>query len=261
MAFDGDEAGLAAAKRSIDLALEKGFEVRAVSLARAKDPADLILEDPNKWRELVGQAVHIIDFYLNVLKEKHGEDTRQFKLAVGKNILPYVALIQSEIDKTHWIAEVAKQIGVKEEAIMAEIKKIKQPTSPHTQSKSKPGFDSKTKKRSLLLAERLAGITLWKDNKELIPDFVRTQVLDFLENINEDQKKKLVFEAELYYNNSENLEEEIQYLAKELKKEIIKEKLENMANDIGKFETEGKSKKLKEKLSEFQHLSKELIKL
>lgn len=260
MAFDGDEAGFTAAKRSIELALESGFEVRAVSFPPGKDPADVILENKDEWLEAVSGSRHIIDFYLNVLAEKYKNDSRRFKLEAEKNVLPCVLSVQSEIEKTHWISEIAKRIGVNERVVFEEFKKIE------NKKKKSPGFFSNgpqcgvesAKKRRVLLGERIIGIYFWKKEENSLPDFVRESFSDIFKKEKKEHRERLAFEAELYYGDLENVELEYETLIREFKKENVKEKLENLAEEVNLLEAKGEDKLLKEKLSEFGNLSREL---
>lgn len=257
MSFDSDEAGVKAGKRSIDLALEKGFEVRALSLVSGKDPADVILENPEEWLKIVGQSRHIIDFYLDILEETYGKDPRRFKLEVGKNVLPYVLLISSEIEKNHWIKEIAKRINVKEEAVFEEVKKIKNPKKENMAETKTHHMGS----RRGLLENRLCGIVLWKNFKKdelMCDEITRNCIFDTLNGVGEEVKNKLILEAELYYGGNEDLKKEIDLLGGEFKKEYIKEQLEKLSEEVKACEEKGDKITLEKKLSEFRKISKDL---
>ncbi len=261
MCFDGDEAGLLAAKRSIDLALARDFELRAIALPEGKDPADMVLSDAEGFKKLLDKSSHIIEFYLNVLKEKYGE-TRQFKQEVSKNILPYFLSIQSGIERSHWIKDIAGRLGVKEEIVLEEVKKIYNKTNSLEKSSEAPfagasGING-AKPRIQLLEERLAGIVLWKNDKKLFPDFIKKRVADFLEKTDKAVCSRLAFEAELCYAGEENFNEEIEQLAKEWKKETLKEELANVTEEIGICEEKNDKEALEKKIAELQKLSREL---
>lgn len=110
--LDMDEAGMRATERSIGLALDSGLEVRAVPLPEGKDPADIIAQDKTKWQNLVAGAKPIISFYLDFLHSKI-TDGRKLKQEVEKIVLPYVARVSSEIERAHWVTEVARTLGIK----------------------------------------------------------------------------------------------------------------------------------------------------
>ena len=259
MAFDNDEAGLEAAKRSIDLALGKGFEVKAISLPEGKDPADIILEDKNVWLEAVKNARHVVDFYLSVLADKHKNDTRRFKTEVEKMVLPYLLSMQSEIEKTHWITEIAKRIGTQERAVWEEFKKLEKKDKKSTGVLPEKEIPIESaKKRKILLGERIIGIHFWKKDKALLPDFVKQSFPDVFKKEKKEYCERLAFEAELYYGGLDDIGKEHENLVKEFKKEDVKERLENLANEVSKLETSGEDSDLAEKLSEFRKLSQEL---
>ena len=261
MAFDGDEAGLAAARRSIDLALVKEFELRAILVPKGKDPADVILGNASEWQKMVGESKHIIDFYMDSLKEKYG-DSVQFKQAVSKNVLPYLLSIQSEVEKNHWITEMAKRMEVAEESVLKDYQSLYKNRKGAGMGEKNSGAKSENKKeaekRSELLVKRLSGAALWKSDTNIIPEFVRPYIAEVLEKKDKPYLDRLALEAELHYTDLENLSEEIEHLSKELKKEILKETLEKLADEIRVCEGRGEKENLDKKMTEFQSVSKEL---
>ncbi len=261
MAFDSDEAGLKASKRSTDLALRAGFETKAVFLEPGKDPADVVKENPKTWTKTIKNAKHIIEFYLDVLTEKHRDDSRQFKLAVEKDIIPYISSIQSGVDKSYWTKEISKKIGVKEEIIWQEVEKAKSFTAELEQiPKDDLVSKNKSKNRRQLLKEKILGIVLWKNDNSLVKDFVG---LDELENLEDGEKNRMILEAELSYDGIDDnaIKEEANGLLKEFKKEDVKMRLENLAEEVRKLELEGKTDELEKRMIEFQNLSKELTQI
>ncbi len=255
MAFDSDEAGESAAKRSIDISLQEGFEVEAISLPEDEDPADVILKDKEKWKGLVENSVHIIEFYLTVLRSRY-KDERKFKLAVEKSVLPYILFIQSGVDRSHWVKEISNRLGVKEEVILEELRKINRNKKDIVGAQKKENNNIKTKKE--LLKEKLAGIFLWKKEKIELPEMVLKEIKEFTKNLKEENKNKIILEAELFYGEDTGLKKEVENLSKELKTEITKEKLNNLAEEVRGLEAKGESEKLEKKLEEFQTLSREL---
>lgn len=264
MCFDGDEAGLLAAKRSIDLALARDFELRAIALPEGKDPADMVLSDAEDFKKLLDKSSHIIEFYLNVLKEKYGE-TRQFKQEVSKNVLPYLLSIQSGIERSHWIKDIAGRLGVKEEIVLEEVKRIYDKNNSLEKSCEAPFADapgiSGAKPRIQLLEERLAGIVLWKNDRELFPDFIKKRVADFLEKTDKALCNRLALEAELCYAGEENFGEEIEQIAKEWKKESLKEELAKVTEEIRICEEKKDKEAMEKKIVELQKLSRELAEI
>jgi len=267
MAFDSDEAGLLAAKRSIDLALEKDFEVRAVSMPEGGDPADMVQKDGKEWKKLIKEAKHIIEFYLDVLRERHG-DEREYKKQIEKNLLPYLLSLSSGIERSHWVKEISKRIDVKEDIVLGELQKIfnqkkGESAPPESSSDNRKNICKISEgNREAMLLNRLSGIALWK-NKGVLPEDIKERVGGFLKGADTASKDKLALEAELCYvgMEEEDFKEEIESLAKEFEKENIKNKLEILAKDIQSCEDKCDKEELDKKLEEFKKLSAGLAEL
>ncbi|MDO8523907.1 MAG: toprim domain-containing protein, partial [bacterium] len=122
VAYDGDRAGIAAAGRAAAAALRAGMNVKIAKLPPGADPADLIKDDLELFKETVKDALHVVDFYLaHIADAKY--DARTFRLEVSRTVLPYVAMIQNRIDQAHFVKRVAEVLGVPEEAVAEEVQK------------------------------------------------------------------------------------------------------------------------------------------
>jgi DNA primase len=271
VSFDSDEAGLIAAGRGIDLALEKGFEVKVISLPFGKDPADVVSRDPLAWQKAVDEARHIIDFYLRTFSEKIKEP-RELKREVEQIVLPYVNFIESEIEKSHWVGEIAKHLNIREEPVWEQLKKLKMKTlKPGFKEVSKSGFGEKTTRRQLL-EERLLGIVFWQNNVNMIPDnkysffsdrhrnlFKNLKTGEKLKGEEKNYKERLALEGELSYSgmDKEEVAKEVSILLNELEEISLREKLESIAADIKRLETEGKDVPA-EQINDLNELAKEI---
>jgi DNA primase len=123
IAYDGDRAGIAAAGRAAALALGTGLDVKIAKLPPGKDPADMLRENKDLFRETIRGALHTVDFYLaHIADAKY--DPRTFRLEVSRTVLPYIAMIGNRIDQAHFIQRVAHVLQVGEDAVRAELKKI-----------------------------------------------------------------------------------------------------------------------------------------
>lgn len=277
VSFDSDEAGLIAAGRGIDLALKKGFEIKVVVLPFGKDPADVVNKEPEAWQKAVENSRHIIDFYLQTFSEKIKEP-RELKRKVEQIVLPYVNFIESEIDKSHWISEIAKCLNIREEPIWEQLKKIKLKGFKNQNEENEGNKETAVRKggRRQLLEERILGIAFWQNNVNMIPEnkhslfSERHQLL--LKNFQDKEKLKnddkhycerLALEGELSYGGitAERLEEETKILLSELEREILHERREFIIADIKKLEAEGKEEILKERLDQFNEINKQINQL
>ena len=266
MSFDMDPAGLAASEKAVGLAYQQGFDVRALVLPFGKDPADLILDNSEGWSKAVAGAKPVINFLLDILEKNHTE-TRIFRHEVEKRVLPHVASIQSDIDRAHWVEVVAGRLKLPNEPVWDAVNKLrKNITKVYTPEEKLSTNSAKTRKD--LIEERVLGLAVLYHNISGLADFkpgwfsggrreMFRQVLTG--GVSEDHYlKKLALAAEISADSEESANLEIQSLAKELRRESIKEQLENISAQIREAERSGKTEELQKKLEEFQRISSEL---
>lgn len=123
LAFDADEAGEKAAEKSTILALPLGMEVKIAKLPPGKDPADLVREAPESWKEVLRQSEPAIEFFLNRVLESESDPGKVGKLIL-KRILPLVALVPSAIERSHYISLIAKRSGLREAALWEDLQRL-----------------------------------------------------------------------------------------------------------------------------------------
>jgi len=126
IAYDGDKAGVEAARRAWSLALELGMDVKIAPITKGQDPADIIKQDPAVFKEIVKKGMHIVEFYLKALLSR-GLSERELGREVESEILPYVKAIASPIDQSHFMTLIAARTGIKEDALMAAFRKTPLP--------------------------------------------------------------------------------------------------------------------------------------
>ncbi len=122
IAYDSDPAGEKAASKAAELALILGMEVKIASLQAGEDPASVAKKDPESWKKALREAVHFLDFALEKALAK--KTAREMTKEVSKNVLPGVALLRSEMEKSQFVKKIALKIRVPEEAVWADISKI-----------------------------------------------------------------------------------------------------------------------------------------
>lgn len=121
LAYDSDEAGEKAGRRSAELALILGMEAKIASLSKGEDPASVVKADPEKWKKALRESEHFTDFALNkAIEENQG---RNLTREIIKNVLPLVHLIQSDIEKTQFVKKIALKMKVREEDIWNDLRK------------------------------------------------------------------------------------------------------------------------------------------
>jgi len=264
MAFDKDEAGARASSKGIDMALAEGFEVKIAVSPSGKDPADAVLDSPESWVKAVGEAKNVIEFYLELFDERKD---------IERKILPYIAVLQSEMEKAGWVKKISEKLKIKEDAVWDELKKVSlKPTyeagSQNRLRKSVEVSPNPKQTRLDFMRNKLLGMALWqKDTKDpslkpVIDEFIALKKEE-IENCPTEKKNRLILEAELFFSEEASLANEFLKIKKEIEKEEIKAELENMTEKIKELEMANKSDesgdpKLKKYLDDFHKLTKKL---
>ncbi|MCX6723946.1 MAG: DNA primase [Candidatus Staskawiczbacteria bacterium] len=136
LSFDMDVAGDTATKRGINLAESQGFNIKVIdTYSGAKDPAEIILENPENWDKSVKNARTIMDFYFDSTFAKFSaqggpasgwdKTSSQAKKEIGKIILPAIKRLQNKIEQSHWVQKLSDRLGVSQEAVLEELRNVK----------------------------------------------------------------------------------------------------------------------------------------
>lgn len=133
LALDADRAGISSVKRSSEILLSRGMDVKVAAMPEGRDPADLVVENPALLKAAVRDAKTVIEFLVEVLRT-HARDERAFRLSVREEVLPFVARIPSPLDREHFVQAVAGQIGMSAEAIRLEVARIIERAVPRQQA-------------------------------------------------------------------------------------------------------------------------------
>jgi len=130
LAFDMDIAGDSATKRGINLAQDRGFNIKIIeTYSGAKDPAEIILENPKNWEKFVNEARSIMDYYFDSAFSAFNKDLPEGKKEIGKIILPVIKRLPNKIEQSFWIQKLSQKLDIKESAILEELSKIKLDTA------------------------------------------------------------------------------------------------------------------------------------
>lgn len=123
--YDGDKAGIKAALRGTDLALESGLNVNLTLLKEGHDPDSFV-------KEYGGQALKdyiqnyssdIVTFKAKLYKEEAGRDPVK-RADLTKDIIQTISLVSDNIKRSFYIKECAILMGIEEELLSRESQRI-----------------------------------------------------------------------------------------------------------------------------------------
>lgn len=116
LVFDGDEAGKAAARRSLPILFGQGFDVRILVLPEKEDPDSFLKEHGGaKFGSLLTKARTAMDFILS--------STRSGKTETIHEGIEIISAANDIIMKEELIRDLAEKAGLRETVIREEIKK------------------------------------------------------------------------------------------------------------------------------------------
>ena len=124
--FDGDQAGLNAALRGVDLILPQDVNVNVVALPEEHDPDSFIREKGYEgFRSYVQD--HVQDFILfklnNQLKGKRKDPVARAEAA--KSVIESIALIPDSIKRSFYVKECSEELQIEEQILHLEVNKAR----------------------------------------------------------------------------------------------------------------------------------------
>ena len=176
--FDGDQAGLRAAIRGIDLILEQGMNVRVCSFPEGEDPDSFAKSHTREEiiKYLKESARDFIQFKTDLLLKESGNDPVK-KANTVRDIVKSISKIPDAIQQEIYLKQCASSMEVSEtvlfNALAQEQNKKKPPTIINTQNKGlneiliqKTPFQGKQVNPLLVLERKIIGILLKYGNQE-----------------------------------------------------------------------------------------------
>lgn len=199
-------------------------------------------------------------------------------------MLPEIKILASEVEKSHWLQALAREIGVGEEALWRELKKAKPAAADVFLPKEEEAEVQKNRRmqlESLLLGTLIlhpeeAHAHLAEVPRHAIRDEQHLRILAAIEgmiaeNVREHEalmaalpeefrevSAHLAFQAEVLLERIENVQErtrEFLVCTQELEREWARDRLRALAADISRAEASGEREQLATLLAEFRTVS------
>ena len=124
LAFDSDPAGRSAAGKGFDILLEHGLNVKIVVLPEGQDPDSFIHEQgADKFLEKIRCAKPFIESYIDALVQETPGKTPADRVKMANQILPLLAKIQNNVERTAWLEKFTDITGIDDLAFLKELKK------------------------------------------------------------------------------------------------------------------------------------------
>ena len=123
--FDGDQAGLSASMRSIDMILEEGLNVKICQFPDGEDPDSFVKKyKHDKMIEYIDQeSKDLIDFIISVNNEFEKDEDKKVDLI--KSILKSISLIPDLLKQEVYIKKLSSVLSIEESLLFRSFSNIK----------------------------------------------------------------------------------------------------------------------------------------
>ena len=173
LVFDSDDAGINAAKRSIQIFIKEGVDTRILVLPGKNDPDSFVMKHGQaSFLSLAAQAKTIMQFLLGLAMDTHGLSV-EGRIKILDEMKQHLALIQDTALRSLYVRELSETLNIDEKAVLEKVRDAVQ----------------KDTKQSPLMAEHEDEEVLVSDPREkqilsimlsypeLIPEVVKKDVL------------------------------------------------------------------------------------
>jgi len=126
--YDPDKAGELAALRALDIFIEEGMNVRVVSLPEGLDPDLFVRENGiESFRTRINESRNLFDYKLKVLRSRFDDGQIEGRAAISAEMLSTINKFQNAVLKSEYVKRLSEELKVKEDALLHEMAKIKEP--------------------------------------------------------------------------------------------------------------------------------------
>ena len=126
LCFDGDEAGVKATLRSIDILRDEGFDVTIVSLPDGHDPDEILKEHGKQYLEsLINNALPITDYLINYELKKYDLNKPDERGKFAMSALKHIAKLDSDSEEEPYLDRVRSLTKIPNDVLRRDLDKIK----------------------------------------------------------------------------------------------------------------------------------------
>jgi len=232
--FDGDNAGIKASFRSIDMLLAEGMNIRVLLFPEGDDPDSFARKHPQDYVEkfIENEATDFIDFKAEILLKDAGTDPIKKAEAI-RNIVKSVSFVQNALKKEVYLKEVSNKFGLSEQTLFNELDIQKQVTQNQNQHQNQVKEAQKPSKLEIVpkqteLEDSVQFNIIHQENKLIDTMLMFGDMVLERKDANQQKYEITVIEEILHHFEDENYEFQIpinQKIIENIKEGIEKEEL------------------------------------
>ncbi len=181
LAYDGDGAGINAAKKAIPILEHSGITVRVIDLSPYKDPDEFIKEKgADAFEEALAEAVPSFIFLAYQLEKQHNLKDPEHKTNFFHKLAKMLVEIDNEIKRDNYFTSIVEKYGVSAGALRAEMDIIGKDVGivvKHQDDIVSEDKNRRFSKDSIVLAQRniLTFIVSHKDIFSAVKEYIKPE--------------------------------------------------------------------------------------
>ncbi|MFH1536741.1 MAG: DNA primase [Patescibacteria group bacterium] len=288
IAFDMDAAGAEAAKRGIDLAMQKEMNIKILTLPEdVKDPDELIKKDPALFKQAIKDSQSIMDYYFSTTLKNLDLSKVDDKKKAASALLPIISKIGESIEQTHYLQKLSELINVSEEILRKKITKTRK-IEKNKKEEDEDAKDERVSSRFEKLSERIVALICMKSDDfkyfadYLDPEFIQggdikelyKKMINYYNENNQFIKEEfvksnpelekrisiltLLAEGEFSDVSEKDLQKEVMADIKDLEENYIRNRLQQIQNSIVQLEKDSNDAEVEKLSNEFNLLTQKL---
>ncbi len=157
LVFDGDEAGISAARRSLAIVCENDFRARVSLLPEGEDPDSFLRKNGSQpFKKMLSDTRSMIEFLLNTSSSALGGSGRGDRIDNIREALGMIATMKDLIIADEMLGELADRSRINESVLRSELKKIKIKPGSYTAEGLDPDRRTSNREEYLLLSAIIA---------------------------------------------------------------------------------------------------------
>ncbi len=115
ISYDGDSAGIEAAERALEIALDKGFDLLIVNLPKGEDPDSIVQKHGSRlFNTYLDNALSFLEFKISILKANGSISTPAGKSESVRSLIKIISKIPDRFQHDDYIRQLSTLIEISE---------------------------------------------------------------------------------------------------------------------------------------------------
>lgn len=254
LSLDADSAGIAAAKRAIDIASTQDVNIKVVRIENGKDPDELIKTDPKLWHQAIKKAESIYDFFIQTALTSYDIKTIEGKQKITEEIIPVLNKITNKVVQDFYIKKFAQILSTDKSVVLQEMSRMQAKMQLGVNFKTPDPVKKSENRLTQLLNEFLQliiyfykDVDLEKFDLEILPESAVGKIVSQL--YKEKPKDIIIFSKKLKPELQDQFNISFMKEPLEKDKQLAQMRLTEIFNEIAKIALRDKLSQVSQKLS------------